>query len=338
MGTNDWKSINPLENKLLTKGHTFDFYRAVYLLEHMHKNRHSLGTTPEPEKEAIQIKSAIRLDFPATDIHEIIRKVDNASARYQMSVNFMGLAGATGPLPLPYTELILDRVKKNDTAFRDFLDIFNHRILSLLYKAAKIFRPFLSSESPVKTNLARYLFSIAGIDPVNLQHLTHIDKRLVLAYASIFAQPSKNIFNLEQLLSNFFNIKVSIKQFCGNWVNLSEDQLTSLGYPFAKNNKLGHDSVLGDKAFSRQNKIEIVIGPLSFDNYCKFLPSGQSFTKLKNIAQYYLGELIVFDVTLLISTGDISQMCFGNKSSMKLGYTTWLVSEMHFCKTLSVRI
>jgi len=49
----------------------------------------------------------------------------------EVHVNFMGIAGIQGPLPLPYTEILMSRMRQKDMAFRDFLDIFNHRLVSV---------------------------------------------------------------------------------------------------------------------------------------------------------------------------------------------------------------
>ena len=43
-------------------------------------------------------------------------------------------------LPYCYTELILERLREKDTSFASFLDIFNHRMISLFYRAWEKYR------------------------------------------------------------------------------------------------------------------------------------------------------------------------------------------------------
>ena len=53
----------------------------------------------------------------------------------RMVINFMGLVGPSGVLPLYYTELIVERIRQKDRAMLNFLDIFHHRMTSLFYQA-----------------------------------------------------------------------------------------------------------------------------------------------------------------------------------------------------------
>ena len=64
-----------------------------------------------------------------------------------MVVNFMGLTGPAGVLPLYYTELIARAHPRRKIAtLLDFFDIFNHRMISLFYQAWEKYRVHVAYE------------------------------------------------------------------------------------------------------------------------------------------------------------------------------------------------
>ena len=79
------------------------------------------------------------LAFPAAEIQRLELPEDDAG-QPRMDVNFLGLTGPQGVLPIYYTQLIAERARLRDTAIRDFLDIFNHRMISLFYRAWEKYR------------------------------------------------------------------------------------------------------------------------------------------------------------------------------------------------------
>ena len=90
----------------------------------------------------MRFSSRVGFDFPASEVQEIAAPTAQGEPA-RLTVNVLGLAGALGPLPAPFSELLLERVWAKDPAMRDFLDIFNHRLVSMLHRARKRVRPGL---------------------------------------------------------------------------------------------------------------------------------------------------------------------------------------------------
>ena len=69
--------------------------------------------------------------FPASDIQGAVEFDDDRPS--QIQVNFMGVANPTtfGALPRRYAEEIRRLEKEKNSALREFLDLFNHRMISL---------------------------------------------------------------------------------------------------------------------------------------------------------------------------------------------------------------
>ncbi len=89
-----------------------------------------VGGFSSPDDEAVRFRVNPRLGFPASEIQQL-ELHDDAPA--EMMVNFMGLTGPMGVLPYAYSEFILERLRAKDSSFASFLDIFNHRAISLFY-------------------------------------------------------------------------------------------------------------------------------------------------------------------------------------------------------------
>lgn len=106
--------------------------------------------------------SAIRHQLAARDAQAKPPKVP---------VYFMGVAGGAGLLPLHYSRLIVERLKHKDTALSDFIDIFNHRIVALYYRAWLKYRlPYQIEQARLfgkKTRLANVCKAWWVIAPVS---------------------------------------------------------------------------------------------------------------------------------------------------------------------------
>src|SRR6478609_2460492 len=67
----------------------------------------------------------------------------------RLYVTFGGMFGPQGPLPLHLTEYARDRIINSaDPTFARFLDIFHHRMLSLVYRAWADAQPTVQFDRP----------------------------------------------------------------------------------------------------------------------------------------------------------------------------------------------
>src|SRR6202040_296448 len=89
----------------------------------------------------------LSLNFPPSQIYEVQKQPD---APPLMTVTFMGLTGPSGILPRHYTEMLIRLDRESRTAeryiLRNWLDLFNHRLVSLFYRAWEKYRFPISYE------------------------------------------------------------------------------------------------------------------------------------------------------------------------------------------------
>jgi type VI secretion system protein ImpH len=313
-----WRREKSVEQWLFAEAYRFDFFQAVRLLEIIFPERTPVAEGSEPEKEPVHFTARIAFDFPASDVQELFPADGNYPA--SMVTNFLGLAGTNGPLPTPLAELALERLRQKDTALRDFLDIFNHRLISLMYRTRKVHRVNFSSQSPERGPMANYLYSFLGLGLSGLRHRMPVEDRALLPYAGLISQKPRSRVGLERMLSDYFQVPVVIKQFSGGWRPIEPDQWTELGKS-GKNQRLGESVVLGKRIWDQQGRFGMVVGPLCLETFRHFLPDGNAYLPLCAMARFYAGEEFEFRIRLEIQATEIPETRLGQS---KLGWTSWL--------------
>ncbi|HEY0365272.1 MAG TPA: type VI secretion system baseplate subunit TssG [Pyrinomonadaceae bacterium] len=327
-----WGKQMAVEDWLFAEGHRFDFFQAVRLLEIIHTSNGERGLFPpgqsaDPAKEIVHFRSVVQLDFPSSDVAQVTRRKDiptrdQPKAPAEMAVNFLGLAGGLGSLDTPSTELVLQRASHDDKALRDFLDIFNHRLVSLLYRIRKHHRVGLGSATPGDDQIARYLYSLIGMGTPRLQGRMHMRDRALLYYAGILAQQPRSMAGLQRILTDYFQVDVKIEQFVGKWCELEEDQWTKIGES-GTNQRLGRDTcVVGTRVWDQQARFEIELGPLGWEDFESFLPTEWRFGVLCDLVRFYVKDEFEFNVRLVLKADEIPVVELSTEPA--LSWTTWL--------------
>ncbi|MGE3540631.1 MAG: type VI secretion system baseplate subunit TssG [Candidatus Tectimicrobiota bacterium] len=322
MATHGWGTEHSVATALFTEGQRFDFYQAVRLLELLQPDSAAVGAGTEPEKEAVRFSSSPSLAFPATAI-TAIQAPESTAQPATMTVNFLGLAGCLGPLPAHYTERLLERSWRQDTAFRDFLDIFNHRLVSLLYRAYKKHYFDHDLASPERGALAQYLFALLGLGTRGLRGRLLVHDRTLLFYAGLLTQQCRSLRGLESLLADYVGVPVRGQQYCGQWYVLEADQLTHIGVS-GQNQRLGEGVVLGRRVWDQQGQFRLTLGPLTLQQFLDLLPIGQHFDALCELTRLYVGETLTFTFRLCLRAAEVPATRLGHAGGARLGWTTWL--------------
>ena len=140
MAGSDWQTRHPLATQLLQNGNHFSFYEAIRLLHGLHRDAPKIGRQGPPELERVRIRPLLSMSFPASDIARVeSQEMPDGKERFRLDVTFMGLYGASSPLPSFYTEDLI-RLENDESLLRGFLDLFHHRLFSLLFRTWEKYR------------------------------------------------------------------------------------------------------------------------------------------------------------------------------------------------------
>jgi type VI secretion system protein ImpH len=302
----------------------FEFFQAVRLLERMYPERAPIGHFGDPQAEAVQFSATPATAFPPSEIHSL-EMPDAAPGR--MMVNFLGLTGPLGVLPYHYTLLIAERRRAKDTAIGAFFDLFNHRFVSLLYRAWQKHCFAAVYEKHATDLVTEHFLDLVGLGLASQRGHLPIPDAALGFYAGLLGPQQRGAVALEQLIEEFFGVPVEIEQFVGGWHTLPADDQCAVGEEsLGMATQLGYGVVVGDEVWDQQTRVRIQLGPLGKDEYDRFLPSGDAYRTLGALARFFAHDQFEFELRLVLAKDDVPGFVVGAEAaaSQPLGWSTWI--------------
>jgi type VI secretion system protein ImpH len=276
---------------------------------------------------------------------------------------FMGLAGPSGMLPRHYTELLCKIERDVRTpekhALRDWLDLFNHRMVSLFYRAWEKYRFYIPFErgdydGAEQDPFIDALFSLIGLGPPSLRRrlrvvardevdesgvpkergLAQVEDLALLHFSGLLGHRPRCAVALEAMLRDYFRVPARIEQFRGQWLKIDRPNRTRLGGERG-NNELGVSAVAGRRVWDRQSKFRVRIGPLAYTQFTEFLPDPapirerKTYFLLAQLVRLYADPGLDFDVQLVLKAQEVPklQLTRAGNPGARLAWNTWLLAR-----------
>ncbi len=310
-----------LEKALAQTPYRFDFFQALRRLECLHAEQPRLGRSLRAADDPIRLTQPPSLAFAPATVTAF--EPGNEGRPPRLAVDFLGLLGPNGPLPLHLTDYARDRLRNgNDPTFARFLDVFHHRMLSLFYRAWADTQPTVSLDRAESDRFADYVGSLFGLGMKSLRNRDAVPDEAKLHYAGWLSCQTRNAEGLRAILADFFKLPVSIEQFVGHWLKLPADCQCRLGESL-ETGTLGMTATIGSQVWDCQHKFRIVCGPLNLSDYQRLLPTGDSLERLVTWVRNYLGNELIWDVHLLLKKEEAPPLQLGSETA-RLGWTSWL--------------
>lgn len=311
-----------LDAELQARAAKMDFFQVLRLIENAHPELPRIGTSLRPRDDALRLGQHPSLVFHPTALAQYLRT--GPAARARLAVNFFGLLGANGPLPTHLTEYVRDRLRHGgDPTLLAFLDVFHHRMLSLFYRARASAEPAISLDRADGDRFSVFVGSLFGIGAPALRDRDEIGDFAKLHVAGLLANRARPASSLASILRDYFKLPLRIEQFAGHWMALPDDVQSRVGV-LGNANRLGSSLVLGRKVWDCQNKFRIVIGPVGYDDYRRFMPGGDSLKRLLAWVRTYCGLALDWEVRLILKQQDVPPLRLGGPT--RVGWSTWLAS------------
>jgi type VI secretion system protein ImpH len=311
-----------LQQALQETPHQWGFYAAVRRLECAHRDKPRFGQSRRAADDPLRFAQDPSLSFaPAT----LASFTPQGERPPRMAVNFLGLFGPNGPLPLHLTEYARDRLRNaDDPTFVAFADVFHHRMLALFYRAWANAQPALHFDRPESDRFAVYVGALFGLGMPALRNRDALPDLAKLYYAGRLVSHTRPAEGLAAMLSDFLRLPVRIEQFVGQWLDIPATSRLRLGGT-ASGMTLVRNATLGARVWSRQHKFRVVVGPMPFADCEKLLPGGHSLVRLTALLRNYVGDQYSWDLQLLPKKESVPPLRLGQ--SGELGWTTWLMTQ-----------
>jgi len=345
--------------RLLAEPHRFGFFQAVRLLNRWFAQRDrrigSAALTPR-----LRFRNTLSLSFPASEIaefkvigltpagsvpasdeplgpHPDRRRVAIAAGErsaidaIEMTPAFMSLLGASGALPIFYTELLAEReIYHRDTAARAFLDIFQHRAVSLFYEAWRKHRLPIRYEGNQRNQFLPLVLAVAGVGQSALRDRLHgeeggVSDDTIAYFAGLLQQRPVSARVIEQVVSEYFAVPAHIEQFVGRWFNLPPECGSALG---TANATLGADAVMGERVWQRDLRMRLTLGPMQRDKLRRFLPGGPAAPALRDLLSMMTGVTLEYELRLALRADEVRGTTLEDgPAGASLGWDSYLVTQ-----------
>jgi type VI secretion system protein ImpH len=300
--------------------HRYDFFSLLRAIECACPERLRLGQATRPVDEPIRMGQEASLAFAPTTLSYLDPGRDGRPPR--LGVQFLGMLGPNGPLPIHLTEYARDRVRNaGDTTLVRFLDLFHHRVLALFYRAWANAQPTVNRDRPQGDRFVAYVGTLIGLGSPGVRDRDELPDDVKLFFAGRLAHQARNAEGLRAMIAHDLGLPTELEEFTGEWTPLLESErwrITRTAFAGA----LGTSTILGAHAWQRQTKFRVVFGPLKEDEFQSLLPGSRRLQRLRALVRNYVGDALNWDVRLFLDKR-VSQP-FRLDRITRLGWTSWL--------------
>jgi len=302
-----------LIDRLYSRPQGFNLFQAISLLERHAPDRAGLGTGVGLD-EAVLLRGNISLAFAPSDVVSV-QPPSTPEGRSTLTTAAMSLAGANGPLPLPFTELLLQRRAPKDRAALDFLDIFHNRWLAFLYRSRKKHHIGLNWRANQQDNpLARTIDALSGLGRAEGAR-GPFGEVARLSHAGLQNAAPRSMVNLLTLLSDRLSLRIKGRQFVGGWQNLDWVDQPPVGRAV-----LGQNAVLGCRAWDAAAGIELTVDATPISRLPDLLPGGRDHLLMAWLISRHTQSAL--QVRLVLQPQASASLLGLGKA--RLGWSSWL--------------
>lgn len=261
-----------------------------------------------PKEEPSALYSRLRfkanpsLSFAKSELSRVEFVETNKGKNVELTLNFLGLFGASSPLPSHYCEMVLDSAD-SDKVLSDFLNLFNHHIQKMVYPIWERQRYYIQYQQDLEDKFSKYMLSLLGLYSQTQIKSSGLDFQKLLPYVGILSMKQKSAGTLVSILRHYLgHDALEIVQCIEMQAGIPEWQRASLG---AENCSLGGNLLLGESLKTKSLKFQILLKDIPWDGLYEYSVLGKKMGELQELIDLALSEPLEHELCLEMKHDEI---------------------------------
>ncbi|WP_442678499.1 type VI secretion system baseplate subunit TssG [Sphingomonas sp. ASY06-1R] len=310
-------ALTPPSGRALARA---EFFQTVRLI--LAATGRGVGDDTRADAEPVRFRVMDGMRHPDTEIVALDRPAEDGPV--EMTVAPMGLTGPMGVMPDHYSDLVVGQRRARDEALARFLDLFNHRAISLFYRAWAKYRlpvQFEEDGGAFTDPFSQALAALAGI--------ARLDAPDTLAAAGSLARRVRSPGALRRIVAAMFTMPVEVIELQSRWIRIDRAEQTRLGSAYQPRGNyagLGLNAVLGETVPDVTGRFRIRIGPLDWPSFQAFFEADGLHKRLTEAVRFAIGGTVDFDIQLVLQADEVPQVQLAESSAPMLSRTGWLLA------------
>ncbi|WP_371414029.1 type VI secretion system baseplate subunit TssG [Leclercia sp. W6] len=300
-----------------------NFYRFCRLLEQSQPDAPVPGSDWQVGLEPVRFRPHAGMGFPAGEIRGVTDpEPEYAHLRPSVDITFFGLYGVESPLPTHFVDDIAQK-REGWEATRDFLDIFNHRLISQYYRIWRKYSYPATFAPGGADNTSQYLLGLAGLGIPGCAATAGTPLSRFLALLPVMLLPGRTAEGaaaLVQLLAPDTRADLYHHDRCR--IPLKNPVVLSSRHPVS----LKHRPVMGTYGTDVNGQVLLQLTTDNPNEAHGWLPGGELYSDLMALLHVYLGSHLDVRLQLCVARHllpDAQLVCSGNHA-VQLGRTAVL--------------
>ena len=300
-----------------------NFYRFCQLLEQSLPEAPLPGSDWRVGLEPVRFRPHPGMGFPAGEI----RGMEDPEPEHphlppSVRITFIGLYGVESPLPTHYVDDIAQR-REGYEATRDFLDIFNHRLITQYYRIWRKYSYPATYKVGGTDNTSQYLLGLAGLGIAGCAENIAAPLSRFLALLPVMLLPGRTAEGMEalvQLLAPDTRAQVYHHDRCR--IPLKHQLAMRTQHPV----NLHHRPVMGTYGTDVNGQVLLRLSTCNPEEVRGWLPGGELHGDLMALLHVFLGSHLDVRLQLCVARNRLpdARLACDENQAVQIGRTAVL--------------